>query len=182
MKYINYFWNFISSKNIDNIFGISGGAVADILSKKPDSINWINVGNELQNGFIASVYGYYTKNVGLLFTTTGPGIATALSAYKNAEAEHQPLIVISTFNPLVKEDFQWWNIKQIGDTIGNLIYIENNDEFTNRMLTAINDLMLDMLAAVARKDYQDRRRRQKEGIAKAKTSGLYKGTENYPKI
>ena len=32
------------------------------------------------------------------------------------------------------------------------------------MLTAINDLMLDMLAAVARKDYQDRRRRQKEGI------------------
>ena len=43
------------------------------------------------------------------------------------------------------------------------------------MFTAINDLMLDMLAAVARKDYQDRRRRQKEGIAKAKTSGLYKG-------
>jgi hypothetical protein len=46
------------------------------------------------------------------------------------------------------------------------------------MLTAINDLMLDMLAAVARKDYQDRRRRQKEGIAKARTSGLYKGREN----
>ncbi|MCC8417264.1 MAG: recombinase family protein [Rickettsia endosymbiont of Bryobia graminum] len=54
-------------------------------------------------------------------------------------------------------------------------FVENNDEFTNRMLTAINDLMLDMLAAVARKDYQDRRRRQKEGISKAKTYGLYKG-------
>jgi DNA invertase Pin-like site-specific DNA recombinase len=54
-------------------------------------------------------------------------------------------------------------------------FVENNDEFTSRMLTAINDLMLDMLAAVARKDYQDRRRRQKEGIAKAKISGLYKG-------
>jgi DNA invertase Pin-like site-specific DNA recombinase len=54
-------------------------------------------------------------------------------------------------------------------------FVENNDEFTNRMLTAINDLMLDMLAAVARKDYQDRRRRQKEGIVKAKTYGLYKG-------
>ena len=54
-------------------------------------------------------------------------------------------------------------------------FVENNDEFTNRMLTVINDLMLDMLAAVARKDYQDRRRRQTEGIAKAKTSGLYKG-------
>lgn len=54
-------------------------------------------------------------------------------------------------------------------------FVDNNDEFTNRMLTAINDLMLDMLAAVARKDYQDRRRRQQEGIVKARTSGLYKG-------
>ena len=49
------------------------------------------------------------------------------------------------------------------------------DEFTHRMLTAINDLMLDLLAAVARKDYQDRRRRQKEGIAKALSEGKYKG-------
>jgi len=54
-------------------------------------------------------------------------------------------------------------------------FIEHNDEFTNRMLTAINDLMLDMLAAIARKDYQDRRRRQTEGIAKAKGQELYKG-------
>jgi len=54
-------------------------------------------------------------------------------------------------------------------------FIEHNDEFTNRLLTAINDLMLDMLAAIARKDYQDRRRRQTEGIAKAKGQGLYKG-------
>lgn len=50
-----------------------------------------------------------------------------------------------------------------------------SDEFTNRMLSAINDLMLDLLAAVARKDYQDRRRRQKEGITKALSNGLYKG-------
>lgn len=49
------------------------------------------------------------------------------------------------------------------------------DEFTQRMLAAINSMMLDMLAAVARKDYEDRRRRQSEGIAKAKESGKYKG-------
>lgn len=53
--------------------------------------------------------------------------------------------------------------------------MQHSDEFTNRMLSAINDLMLDMLAAVARKDYQDRRRRQKSGIVKAKKQGLYKG-------
>ncbi len=51
----------------------------------------------------------------------------------------------------------------------------NTDEFTQRMLAAINSMMLDMLAAVARKDYEDRRRRQREGIDKAKTDGKYKG-------
>jgi len=49
------------------------------------------------------------------------------------------------------------------------------DEFTARMLDAINGMMLDMLAAIARKDYEDRRRRQQQGIARAKTEGVYKG-------
>ena len=49
------------------------------------------------------------------------------------------------------------------------------DEFTGRMLSAINDLILDMLAAIARKNYEDRRRRQKEGIVKAKAEGRYPG-------
>jgi DNA invertase Pin-like site-specific DNA recombinase len=35
--------------------------------------------------------------------------------------------------------------------------------------------MLDVLAAVARKDYEDRRRRQTQGQAKAKAEGRYKG-------
>jgi len=50
-----------------------------------------------------------------------------------------------------------------------------SDEFTGRMLSAINDLMLDMLAAIARKDYEDRRRRQRAGIVKAKSEGRYPG-------
>jgi DNA invertase Pin-like site-specific DNA recombinase len=49
------------------------------------------------------------------------------------------------------------------------------DEFTGRMFEAINGMLLDMLAAVARKDYVDRRRRQAQGQAKAKAEGRYKG-------
>ena len=49
------------------------------------------------------------------------------------------------------------------------------DEFTSRMFSAVNNMMLDVLAAVARKDYEDRRRRQSEGTARAKAAGLYKG-------
>jgi DNA invertase Pin-like site-specific DNA recombinase len=42
-------------------------------------------------------------------------------------------------------------------------------------MAAINGMMLDMLAAIARKDYEDRRRRQAEGIAKVKAEGGYTG-------
>ena len=50
-----------------------------------------------------------------------------------------------------------------------------SDQFTGRMFEAINGMLLDMLAAIARKDYEDRRRRQAQGIAKAKAEGTYKG-------
>lgn len=49
------------------------------------------------------------------------------------------------------------------------------DDFTSRMFEAINGMMLDMIAAIARKDYDDRRRRQTEGIKKAKAEGRYRG-------
>lgn len=49
------------------------------------------------------------------------------------------------------------------------------DEMTGRMMEALNAMMLDMLAAIARKDYTDRRRRQAQGIAKLKADGGYKG-------
>jgi DNA invertase Pin-like site-specific DNA recombinase len=41
------------------------------------------------------------------------------------------------------------------------------------MFAAINSMMLDMLAAVARKDCDDRRR-QAQGISKAKAAGSYR--------
>jgi DNA invertase Pin-like site-specific DNA recombinase len=49
------------------------------------------------------------------------------------------------------------------------------DEFTGRMFAAMNSMLLDVLAAVARKDYADRRRRVAEGQAKAKAAGRYTG-------
>lgn len=51
------------------------------------------------------------------------------------------------------------------------------DEFTGRMFAAVNAMMLDVLAAVARKDYEDRRRRQAQGTAKAKAAGRYTGRQ-----
>ncbi|KAB1086521.1 resolvase [Neorhizobium galegae] len=52
---------------------------------------------------------------------------------------------------------------------------QGGDEFSARMLDAINGMMLDMLAAIARKDYVDRQRRQSQGIENAKAKGKFKG-------
>jgi DNA invertase Pin-like site-specific DNA recombinase len=52
---------------------------------------------------------------------------------------------------------------------------ENRDDIQSRILDAVNAMMLDMLAAIARKDYEDRRRRQAEGVKAAKASGRYRG-------
>jgi len=49
------------------------------------------------------------------------------------------------------------------------------DEFTARMFAAVNVMMLDVLAAVAGKDSEDRCRRQAEGTAKARAAGRYRG-------
>ncbi|MBB2681895.1 UNVERIFIED_ORG: DNA invertase Pin-like site-specific DNA recombinase [Rhizobium esperanzae] len=51
----------------------------------------------------------------------------------------------------------------------------DKDDIHSRMMDAINGMMLDMLAAIARKDYDDRKRRQAQGIVKAKAEGRYKG-------
>lgn len=49
------------------------------------------------------------------------------------------------------------------------------DDFTSRMFEAVNSMMLDMIAAIARKDYVDRRKRQAQGIHIAKQEGRYRG-------
>jgi DNA invertase Pin-like site-specific DNA recombinase len=49
------------------------------------------------------------------------------------------------------------------------------DDFTGRMFEAINGMLLDMLAAISRKDYEDRRRRQFQGQERARAEGKYVG-------
>ncbi|WP_200626764.1 recombinase family protein [Pseudomonas sp. LAM2023] len=55
----------------------------------------------------------------------------------------------------------------IRDTMG--------DEFTDRMLAAINSMLVEMMAAIVRKDYEQRRERQAQGIQKAKSASKYQG-------
>lgn len=52
---------------------------------------------------------------------------------------------------------------------------KRGEDFQGRMLLAVNGMLLDMLAAIGAKDHEDRRRRQAEGIVRAKKRGAYRG-------
>ena len=48
-------------------------------------------------------------------------------------------------------------------------------DFDARIFGAINDMLIDMLAAIARRDYEQRRERQAQGILKARAEGKFRG-------
>ncbi|WP_245688446.1 helix-turn-helix domain-containing protein [Vibrio sonorensis] len=55
--------------------------------------------------------------------------------------------------------------------------LSENDAVTRAMLTAINNMLIDILAAISRKDWTSRRERQKQGIERAHSLGKYKGKQ-----
>ena len=55
-----------------------------------------------------------------------------------------------------------------------------SDEFTGRMLGAINSMLVEMMAAIARKDYEPRRERQAQGIEQANPAGKTRDGQSTP--
>ena len=89
--YTELFWNYLVDKKIKKVWGLTGQGISYLINYTPTEIKYLNTHNELQNTWSAQVYGRLTNNVGFSFTTTGPGVATALSALKNAVCEKNPL-------------------------------------------------------------------------------------------
>ncbi len=104
------------------------------------------------------------------------------------DAEPGDAIVIEQVDRLSRLDDNGWESlkKMIHEKSLSIISLDlptshialsksSTDDFTRSMLRAVNNMMLDMLAAIARKDYEDRRRRQMEGITSAREKGKYRG-------
>jgi DNA invertase Pin-like site-specific DNA recombinase len=51
------------------------------------------------------------------------------------------------------------------------------DPVTKAVLSAINNMLIDLMAAISHKDWLSRRERQKQGIARAHDLGKYKGRQ-----
>jgi DNA invertase Pin-like site-specific DNA recombinase len=77
----------------------------------------------------------------------------------------------------LKTELAWRRIRVVALDLPTswMMATTKTDDFTSRLFDSINGMLLDVLAAVARKDYEDRRRRQAQGQARAKAEGRYKG-------
>ncbi len=133
MKKTEVFWKIIEKNKIEYVFGMAGSPVVPLLSYKPTDVKWINVGNELDNGFVAQSYGLFSQTVGVIIVTGGPGIATAISALGNAVHEKMPLVVVSVFGKN-KGGFQSWDIINISNEITPYtVTIKSNEDFEKKV-------------------------------------------------
>ncbi|RMP64732.1 recombinase family protein, partial [Pseudomonas syringae group genomosp. 3] len=86
------------------------------------------------------------------------------------DARRGDVLLVESIDRLSRMDDQAWrSLKAAIDNRGIRIVsvdlptshqgmtAQSGDEFTDRMLAAINYMMIDMMAAIARKDYQQRR-------------------------
>ena len=105
-----------------------------------------------------------------------------------ADASEGDMILIEQVDRLSRLNESDWNtlkqslsakhIKVVAlDLPTSWIMTNKTDEFTGRMFEAIHSMMVDMLAAISRKDYTTRRERAAQGIQKAKSQNKYKGRQ-----
>lgn len=130
----------------------------------------------------ARIAGWYIENV------SGASLQRPELMRLLQDAEKGDAILIEQVDRLSRlNDEDWETLKELINkkqlkvisldlpTSHAVLMKHQSDDFTSAMFRAINNMMLDMLAAIARKDYQDRRRRQAQGINKAQEEGKFKG-------
>lgn len=102
------------------------------------------------------------------------------------DCEPGDMILVESVDRLTRLNRKDWEILKeqilgrqlklvVTDIPSTYIMAGQSDELTQSIMTAMNSMLIDVLAAVAHHDYVTRRQRQAQGIAKAKAKGKYKG-------
>jgi acetolactate synthase-1/2/3 large subunit len=131
MKKCEILWKIIAKNDIDYVFGLPGTPIVSLLAHKPTAIKWVNIGNELDNGFIAQSYGIFAQKTGVLVVTNGPGIGSTVSSMANAVHEKNPLVVISTID---EDGFHAWDIAHVAKAITKYtILVHPRDDFEKKV-------------------------------------------------
>jgi DNA invertase Pin-like site-specific DNA recombinase len=104
------------------------------------------------------------------------------------EASSGDVILVESIDRLTRLTSSEWDtlklmIQQKGLQITSLdlptshtaLEVSDRDALSEGILKAVNNMLIDILATMACKDYEQRRQRSAQGIEKAKANGLYKG-------
>ncbi|MFV4836650.1 recombinase family protein [Citrobacter freundii] len=105
-----------------------------------------------------------------------------------SEAQPGDLLLVEAIDRLSRlEHSAWVELKDLNrkgliivsmdlPTSWQMVEMAGND-LTSGILRAVNAMLIDILATMARQDYETRRKRQQQGIERAKSEGVYIGRE-----
>lgn len=119
IKVSDYIVNKLIENNINTVFTYTGGAslpLVNSLYKSKDKIRSIFNRNEQFSAFSATGYAKASKRVGVLITTSGPGLTNSITGIQDAYNDGIPLIVIScqvSSLQLNKDAFQECNATEL---------------------------------------------------------------------
>ena len=106
-----------------------------------------------------------------------------------SEAQSGDLLLVEAIDRLSRLEHSAW--VELKDTLNRkgliivpmdlptswqMVEMAGND-LTSGILRAVNAMLIDILATMARQDYETRRKRQQQGIERAKSEGIYIGRE-----
>ena len=159
-------------------------------TKEQDASRSMNELDEFVKARGRVIHSYYVEN------KTGTTLDRPELKRLIAEAEDGDALLIEKIDRLSRLDStQWGELKQIIKSknlhivslelpTSHMIFNNVDDEMrgvVGAVLNGVNNMLLDILAAMARDDYETRRKRQREGIERAKAEGKYKGKQQSPK-
>ncbi|RDB07821.1 thiamine pyrophosphate-binding protein [Runella aurantiaca] len=93
----DYIANFLVKKNVQHVFGYTGGAILKLIHSFIDTgkISYIQNYHEQASAFCADAYGRLTGNIGVAIATSGPGATNLVTGIANAHLDSVPTLFIT---------------------------------------------------------------------------------------
>ena len=117
MTIAEFIFNFLSEKQVDNVFMVSGGQAMflDDALYRSKNINVICTHHEQAAGMAAEAYGRITGKLGVALVTAGPGSVNVISGVVGGWTDSSPMMIISGQSNSYFVDYQRKsNIRQFG--------------------------------------------------------------------
>ena len=84
----------LKHNQVTHVFTLCGGHISPILVEaKKVGISIIDVRHEVNAAFSADAYSRLTGKIGVAAVTAGPGVTNTITAVKNAQLAHSPMVL-----------------------------------------------------------------------------------------